>query len=66
MTNYPRKGKKTAAKVARNIVLIVERTKGAGKEYLLLQRPSTGKTTTTMTSNYRFGKTRTFRVLLSK
>jgi DNA helicase TIP49 (TBP-interacting protein) len=64
VTNYPRKGKKTAAKVARNIVLIVERTKGAGKEYLLLQRPSTGKTT--MTSNYRFGKTRTFRVLLSK
>ena len=49
MTNYPRKSKKTAAKVARNIVLIVERSKGAVKEYLLWQRPSTGKSRTTRT-----------------
>lgn len=45
VTNYPRKGKMTAAKPARNIVLVVERT-GSGPEvmeYLLWQRPSTGK-----------------------
>ncbi|XP_045024481.1 adenine DNA glycosylase-like isoform X1 [Daphnia magna] len=44
VTNYPRKAKKSAAKIARNMVLIVERTakESASNEYLLWQRPVNG------------------------
>ncbi|EFX85108.1 hypothetical protein DAPPUDRAFT_314361 [Daphnia pulex] len=44
VTNYPRKAKKTAAKIARNIVLIVERptNESDSNEYLLWQRPVNG------------------------
>ena len=50
VTNYPRKAKKTAAKIARNIVLIVERTtnESESNEYLLWQRPVNGETSTAM------------------
>jgi hypothetical protein len=46
VTNYPRKAKKTAAKIARNIVLIVERptNESDSNEYLLWQRPVNGET----------------------
>jgi hypothetical protein len=46
VTNYPRKAKKTAAKIARNIVLIIERTanESDSNEYLLWQRPVNGET----------------------
>jgi len=42
VTNFPRKSKKAVAKLARNIVFIVDRPRGPDKEYLLWQRPATG------------------------